>query len=380
MEVARLRTRVSSLEAIEGSLRGEVASAKEHNGLLEQEHSALKLKVTSLESIIAEKDRELSDLGTSASSFRSQNPSLVHELETSSAGLREKLEMCCMHFQDNFHPHILNAIAGRRWLLTHGMKILMAKCLNSTEYMEALGNAFGCAIEKGMQEGLAAEIEHGQASRCLSELEAYNPSAEADFNSVVRDLRGLDFLLLRDLSAKNDANTLDVMDLLRLDYVVAEVLGMTDLQPNVGRLMVPVHHKQDKVVIGSQALSDALETCHRRVRKIERNLAERLPFLKDAFVSIDHPVSAEALAILPETSTEPPITVLITTALSIVVIHPNSDPFLLVKDYENPDLAGVVPEDVIPKPEGEGKVEGSTKGDVDDVFSQFKNEARDAVL
>ncbi|GKF48184.1 glycerophosphodiester phosphodiesterase GDPD1, chloroplastic-like protein [Tanacetum coccineum] len=56
MEVARLRTWVSSLEAIEGSLRGEVASAKEHNGLLEQEHSALKLKVTSLESIITEKD------------------------------------------------------------------------------------------------------------------------------------------------------------------------------------------------------------------------------------------------------------------------------------------------------------------------------------
>ncbi|GKG24160.1 hypothetical protein Tco_0392196, partial [Tanacetum coccineum] len=69
----------------------------------------------------------------------------------------------CMHFQENFHPHLLNAIAGRRWLLTYGMKLLMAKCLNSTEYMEVLGNAFGRAIEKGMQEGLAAGIEHGQA-------------------------------------------------------------------------------------------------------------------------------------------------------------------------------------------------------------------------
>ncbi|GJX52183.1 hypothetical protein Tco_0280552 [Tanacetum coccineum] len=415
MEVARLRTQVSSLEAIEGSLRGEVASAKEHNDLLEQEHSALKLKMTSLKSIIAEKDRALSDLGTSASSLMSQNQSLVthvHELETSSAGLREKLEMyegsmrqleefqdslmkplearlaeidadftrCCMHFQENFHPHLLNAIAGRRWLLTHAMKLLMAKCLNSTEYMEALGNAFSRAIKKGMQEGLAAGIEHGQASRCLSDLEAYNPSSEADFNSAVRDLRGLDFSLLRDLSAKNDASTLDVMDLLRLDDVVAEVLGMTDLQPDVGQLMVPVHHKQDKVVIGSQALSVALETCHRRVQKIERNLAERLPFLKDVFVSIDHPVSAEALAILPETSIEPPVTALITTALSTVVIRPNYDPFLLVKDYEKPDLTSVVPKDVIPGPEGEGKVEGSTKGDVDDVFSQFENEARDAVL
>ncbi|GJQ98128.1 gypsy type transposase [Tanacetum coccineum] len=39
MEVAQLRTRVSSLEAIEGSLQGEIASAKEHNGLLEQERN-----------------------------------------------------------------------------------------------------------------------------------------------------------------------------------------------------------------------------------------------------------------------------------------------------------------------------------------------------
>ncbi|GKF84882.1 hypothetical protein Tco_0249780 [Tanacetum coccineum] len=113
---------------------------------------------------------------------------------------------------------------------------------------------------------------------------------------------------------------------------------------------------------------------------MERNLAERLPLLKDVFVSIDHPVSVKALAILLETSTGPPVMALITKTLSTVVIRPNSDPFLLVKDYENPDLAGVVPEDVIPGPEGEGKVEGSPKGDFDDVFSQFENEARDAVL
>ncbi|GKG51919.1 hypothetical protein Tco_0544557, partial [Tanacetum coccineum] len=74
----------------------------------------------------------------------------------------------------------------------------MAKCLNSTEYMEALGHAFGRAIEKGMQEGLAAGIE------------AYIPSADVDFNSVVRDLRDLDFPLLQELSNKKDASTWDV--------------------------------------------------------------------------------------------------------------------------------------------------------------------------
>ncbi|GKE17870.1 hypothetical protein Tco_1425447, partial [Tanacetum coccineum] len=54
-------------------LRSQLLLAKdesiEHNALLEQEHGALKLKVTDLESIIAEKDRELSDLGTFSSSL-----------------------------------------------------------------------------------------------------------------------------------------------------------------------------------------------------------------------------------------------------------------------------------------------------------------------
>ncbi|GJY88135.1 hypothetical protein Tco_0502763, partial [Tanacetum coccineum] len=368
MEVAQLRTRVASLEAIESSLRGEVASAKEHKGLLEQERSALNLKVTSLESTIAEKDRELSDLETSSSSLRSHNQRLVdqvRELETSSAGLREKLETyegsmkqleefqdnlmkplearlaeidadftrCCMHFQDSFHPHLLNVIAGRRWLLAHGMRLLMAKCLNSSEYMEALGNAFGRAIEKGMQEGLAAGIEHGQAGRCLNDLEAYNPSAEDDFNSAVQALRSLDFPLLQELSA----STLDVMDLLHLDDVVAEVLGITGLQPDVSQLMVLVCRKQDHVVVGSQTLSVALDICHGRVRKMERNLTE--------------------------------------------LIRPTPDSFLSVEDYENPHLADAVPGGVVLEPRGEGKVEGSNDVDVGDhVLSQLEGKARDVVL
>ncbi|GKG00504.1 hypothetical protein Tco_0302194, partial [Tanacetum coccineum] len=168
--------------------------------------------------------------------------------------------------------------------------------------------------------------------RCLNNLEAYNPSAEADFNSAIQNLRGLDFLLLQELFAKKDASIWDVINLLRLDDSVAKVLGMTDLQPDVSQLMVPV-----------------------RVQKMERNLIERLPFLKVVFVYIDHPLSAKALTILSETPTEPPVTALTTTALSTMVVHPSFDPSLSVEDYENPDLEGAVPKDVIPEPGSEGK-------------------------
>ncbi|GJU14994.1 hypothetical protein Tco_1142960 [Tanacetum coccineum] len=148
------------------------------------------------------------------------------------------------------------------------------------------------------------------------------------------------------LSNKKDASTWDVKDLLRLDNAVAEALGMTDLQPDVNQLMVPVHHKQDRVVIGSQALSVALNICRGRVEKMERNLVERLPFLKDVFVSLDHHLSAES---------------------SMIELH-----------YENPDLVDVVPKNVTLGPEGEEKINASTGGDP--AFSKLENEARDVVL
>ncbi|GJS16736.1 hypothetical protein Tco_0411208 [Tanacetum coccineum] len=171
------------------------------------------------------------------------------------------------------------------------------------------------------------------------------------------------------------------MDLLRLDDAVAEVLGMTGLHPDVSQLMVPVCRKQDQVVVGSQTLSVALDICHGRVRKIERNLTGRLPILKDIFTSIDHPLSIEALTVLPETFIGPPVAAPATNVLSTVVIRPIPDSFLSVEDYENPYLADAVPEGVIPEPRGEGKVEGSNDADVGDlVLSQLEGEARDVVL
>ncbi|GKD94431.1 hypothetical protein Tco_1374268 [Tanacetum coccineum] len=70
--------------------------------------------------------------------------------------------------------------------------------------------------------------------------------------------------------------------------------------------MVPVHHKQDRVVIGSQALSVALDIYRGRVEKIERNLIEQ--------------------------------------------------------DYDNPDLADVVPENATLGSESEGKIDASARG------------------
>ncbi|GJZ01721.1 hypothetical protein Tco_0519682, partial [Tanacetum coccineum] len=70
-------------------------------------------------------------------------------------------------------------------------------------------------------------------------------------------------------------------------------------------------------------------------------------------------------------------------ALSTMVVHHSCDPSLLVEDYENLDLVGAVPKDVIPEPRSKGKVGGSTGGDAnvgDFVFFELENEARNASL
>ncbi|GJR88426.1 hypothetical protein Tco_0212437 [Tanacetum coccineum] len=243
------------------------------------------------DNLLGAKDKEIEELKSQLLKVKDESAedSLMKPLETRLAELDADFTKCCVRFQESFHLHLLN-------------------------------------------EGLAAGIEHGQAGRCLTDLEAYIPSAEADFNSAVRDLRGLDFPLLQQLSDKKDASTWDVMDLLRLDDVVAEALGM------------------DRVVIGSQALSVALDICRGRVEKMKKNLIERLPFLKDIFAPLDQHLSAEALTIIPEASIEPPV---VTNALSTVVIIPHSDPSVSVEDYENPDLVDVISGNAALGPEGE---------------------------
>ncbi|GJU66817.1 hypothetical protein Tco_1253076 [Tanacetum coccineum] len=320
--------------------------AEEKDSLLgakDKEIEELRLQVASLESTVAEKDHELSDLEISYSSLRSQNQGLVSQVTR----FGNLLTSCSTEQLDLYGPEnmISRGTPPARVLYALPREFPSAPPQRRCRTEMALGNAFGRAIEKGMQEGLAAGIEHGQAGRCLTDLEAYIPSAEVDFNSVVRDLRGLNFPLLQELSNKKDASTWDVMDLLRLDDVVAEALGMTDLQPDVNQLMVPVHHKQDRVVIGSQALSVALD--------------------------IYHPLSAEALI-------EPPVVVPATNALSTVVIVPHSGPSVSVEDYENPDLVDVVPENVTLGPEGEENIDASTVGDL--AFSKLDDEAKDVFL
>ncbi|GJX47904.1 hypothetical protein Tco_0273094 [Tanacetum coccineum] len=155
-EVAQLRAQVSGLEATENSLRGEVRFRQK----ITTSFCARKCMIWSSSADIREKLEMYEGILKQLEEFQDN---LMGPLRTRLAEIDADFTRCCMRFQENFHPHLLNVVAGRRWLLTHGMNFLWLSDLISNEYNGGTCHTlFGRAIEKGMQEGLAAGIEHGR--------------------------------------------------------------------------------------------------------------------------------------------------------------------------------------------------------------------------
>ncbi|GJU00784.1 hypothetical protein Tco_1111122 [Tanacetum coccineum] len=240
----------------------------------------------------------------------------------------------CLHLEEIFYPHLLTTIAGRRWLLTHGVKLAVFKCLNSPEYLSALGTTISRAIEKGMQDGLAAEITHGQEGRDLSDVAAFNPSAESDFSSALQDVQNVNFSLFTELMANKDASVEAVMSLLRLDEALAERLGLDELQPHADQLMVPIHHLPDQTVIDARSLSFSLDVSHGRVQRIRENIANSRSALRNVFVSFSEPLSAVALEGTEDTSAVIPVPAGTTTALSATFVSTTVICPISTDDYE----------------------------------------------
>ncbi|GKC64128.1 hypothetical protein Tco_1096726 [Tanacetum coccineum] len=218
-EAIRLRCQLSTVEAANAAKSNELRDLKERNFVLEEEKEVLSEKVTTLESVTTAKETEL---GLKVVSLESKRDSLADQkssLDSAFELFRERMEA----MQDEQTKVLGGRVAEQRWILTHGLKLVLLKCLQSFEYLYALGEAIGCVINKGMQDGLKARIDHRKAGRDLSLVEAYDTSAEAKYVDAVNALCIMDFSLLSVLKSKKDACMADIIDSLRLEGPLAKI-------------------------------------------------------------------------------------------------------------------------------------------------------------
>ncbi|GKA93722.1 hypothetical protein Tco_0815708 [Tanacetum coccineum] len=169
-----LKVREKEIKSLKAQLlvkEAKAAEAIQSTTTLEKEKSKLEIKVADLVASVKVREQEVADLDTVVTSVKSQNDSLVdQEKVTAYKNCIDQLEKfhddkmkevndkfdqlytdfveMALHLEEKFYLHLLTTIFGRRWLLTHGMELAIAKCLNSTEYLSTLRAAIGKAVEK----------------------------------------------------------------------------------------------------------------------------------------------------------------------------------------------------------------------------------------
>ncbi|GKD34284.1 hypothetical protein Tco_1249793 [Tanacetum coccineum] len=362
---ADLKGYVVALEFATVTKDFELASSNTHIAKLTQDLSNLQLSCDELSikasSFKFEKDKlvdrlsklegtcsELRDEVSSYKLFKEQIEAVqdvqVKVLSDRVAELDANLMGMALHLYEEFYPRFLTTIAGRRWILSRGLRLVVIKCLQSPKYLAALGGAIGRAIDKGMQGGLTAGIDHGKAGRGLTDVAAYDPSAEANYLFVVSALRDVNFPLLAQLESHKDASIADIMGLLHLEGPIAETPEASHLQPSPHQLMFPIHRLEDQVVIGETSLSFSLDVANARVQRLKGNAASKRLSISDALVPLIEPLSVENLVGEASTSGVPVTTT--TTALSTTFIQASTVPPVSVVDHEasgaGPSTKGVI--------------------------------------
>ncbi|GJW05123.1 retrovirus-related pol polyprotein from transposon TNT 1-94 [Tanacetum coccineum] len=359
-EAIRLHGQLSVMEAAYAVKGNELKGLKEKNLALEEEKNVLSEKVTTLESVTAAKETKLAslsaqvakltsnlsgfqlsrdELSSKVASLESERDSLADQrsllesafelfkgrmedmqdeketvLGNQVAELDAQLLKMTAHLEEEFYPRFLTTLSGWQWILTHGIKLVLLNCLQSSEYLHTLEETIGYAINKGMQDGLKAWIDYRKAGRDLSVIEAYDPSAEAKYVDVMNALCIVDFSLLSLLKSKKDACMVDLMDSLRLEGPLAEIPRAEELQPSLEQLMLPIHRAKDDV----------------------EEITEKRLLLTDAMIPLAEPLSSKSLIGEAGTSAIPattePITTLSTTVASSGVVPP-----LFLSNYQVSD-------------------------------------------
>ncbi|GJQ94046.1 hypothetical protein Tco_0005185 [Tanacetum coccineum] len=216
-----------------------------------------------ISSLSSERDGLASEVSTLHSAFcdfkekmEAQQEEQAQELYNHVAELEAHVMDVSGRLEGEFYPAYLTALAGRRWLLTHGMELAMVTVFVSLRVPRNFGSSFSRAWI-WMQEGLAAGHEHGIAGTPLSAVVAYNPE-----------------------TAENN-------------YLDASLPEATHLQPCLEQLFVPIYHADLNAVAGETSLSFALLNVHTRAEGAKKHAAALRSLMEGYCFS--HPLSSQSL-------------------------------------------------------------------------------------
>nr|GEW59036.1 hypothetical protein [Tanacetum cinerariifolium] len=154
-----------------------------------------------------------------------------------------RLDALSIDFDEEFYPHMITAIAGRRWVIGYGLRLEVMKCGESTELRQVFADVVSAGIAKGMREGLKYGVEHGKANLDLVAIEAYDPEDDTIYVAALHALRDLKYPMVDQLESLKDAPIDVIMASLHLESDSGEDTPqwIRELHPSSSKLKIPVY-------------------------------------------------------------------------------------------------------------------------------------------
>ncbi|GJR58021.1 hypothetical protein Tco_1500183 [Tanacetum coccineum] len=166
-----------------------------------------------------------------------------------------RLDALSIDFDEELYPHMLMTIAGRRWVIGHGLRLAVMKCAESTKLRQAFADVVSAGIAKGMSEGLKHGVEHGKAKLDLVAIEAYDPEADTKYFVALHALKDLKYPLVDQLEKLKDAPIDLIMASLYLESDSGEVAPQWIQEGVTGGVPYPwgwfAHHARSDGVLVS---------------------------------------------------------------------------------------------------------------------------------
>ncbi|GJR03239.1 hypothetical protein Tco_0526223 [Tanacetum coccineum] len=175
----RIHAREEEIKKLDQEVQGLRNQTRNLETLLETEVSTLEAQVTGEEQIMA--------------AFEEFKKREEDKVERRCAEMDARLDALSIDFDEELYPYILTAIAGRRWVIGHGMS-----------------------------EGLKHRVEHGKAQLDLEVIEAYDPEVDAKYVAALHALKDLEYPLIDHLEKLKDAPIDLIMASLHLESDVGE--------------------------------------------------------------------------------------------------------------------------------------------------------------
>ncbi|GJX92522.1 hypothetical protein Tco_0345848 [Tanacetum coccineum] len=193
-EIKKLDQEVKSLQAVEVEVHDLRIQTKNLETLLEAEvnNDQLSQQVMNLQAQVVGEEKM-------KAAFKAFKKYKDDRVEQQCAEMDARLDKLSVDFNEELYPHMLTAIAGRRWVVRHGLRLAVMKCAESSELRQAFANAVSAGLAKGMSKGLKYGIEHGKAGRDLTIVEAYDPKADGKYVQALQKLKDLKYPLLEQL-------------------------------------------------------------------------------------------------------------------------------------------------------------------------------------